>query len=155
MKAKDYFKGECMSKLKVGDEIVCEHRTEGVNNYLVPNTIYTENWLKLVARKSMKKSAEHIREEILSIDYLIEKSKNDIEEAEKKREALIEQLREKVAMRIAQTLSVEDVRVGEPLILTGNSLNDFIHTGSAVVVELNDKGEIPFKVRSLATGKTG
>ena len=108
-----------MSKFKVRDEIVCEHRTDGVNNYLVPNTIYTENWLKLVARKSMKKSAEHIREEILSIDYLIEKSKNDIEEAEKKREALIEQLREKgfllnekVALRVAPTLSVEDVRVG-------------------------------------------
>ena len=111
--------------------------------------------------KKYEKSAEHIREEILSIDYLIEKSKNDIEEAEKKREALIEQLREKgfllnekVALRVAPALSVEDVRVGEPLILTENSLNDFIPAGSAVVVELNDKGEIPFKVRSLATGKT-
>lgn len=146
----------------VGDEIVCEHHTEGVNNYLVPNTIYTENWLKLVARKSMKKSAEHIREEILRIDTLIEKSKKNIEEAEKKRESFVEQLREKGFLLYEKDivdhgnpdLSIEDIHVGDTLILTGRSYNSIISCDSVVVVRYNDKLGIPLFVRCVESGET-
>ena len=97
--------------------------------------------------KKYEKSAEHIREEILSIDYLIEKSKKDIEEAENKRESLVEQLREKGFLlyekgsecHSSTTLSVEDVHVGDHLILAGNSRNYLIRQGRIVSVEVNDK----------------
>ena len=113
-------------------------------------------------RDSVEQSAEQIKEEIFRINTSIEKSKKDIEEAEEKRKSLVEQLREKgfllyekdSAGQRCESLSVEDVRVGEPIILTRNSLNDYIPSESSVVVELNDKSEIPFKVRCLASGKT-
>ena len=120
-------------------------------------------WVEVVPYKngSAEQSAEQIREEILRIDTLIEKSKKDIEEAEKKRESFVEQLREKGFLLYEKgsechrstTLSVEDVHVGDHLILTGNSLNGLIHSGSAVVVKRNDESEIPFKVKCLDTGK--
>ena len=112
--------------------------------------------------KKYEKSAEHIREEILSIDYLIEKSKKDIEEAENKRESLVEQLREKGFLLYEKgsechrstTLSVEDVHVGDHLILAENSRNDLIRQGRTVSVEVNDKSGLPFYVRCLSTGET-
>ena len=109
----------------------------------------------------MKETAEQIREEIIRIDALIEKSKKDIEEVEKKRESLIEQLREKgfllyekdSAGQCVQSFSVEDVRVGDHLILAGNSCNYFIRQGSIVSVEASDKSGLPFHVRCLSTGQ--
>ena len=109
--------------------------------------------------KKYEKSAEHIREEILSIDYLIEKSKKDIEEAENKRESLVEQLREKGFLLYEKgsechrstTLSVEDVHVGDHLILAGNSRSYLIRQGCIVSVEDNDKSDLPFVVRCLST----
>ena len=109
----------------------------------------------------MKETAEQIREEIIRIDALIEKSKKDIEEVEKKRESLIEQLREKgfllyekdIAGQCVQSFSVEDVRVGDHLILAGNSCNYFIRQGRIVSVEASDKSGLPFHVRCLSTGQ--
>ena len=108
----------------------------------------------------MKETAEQLREEILRIDTLIEKSKKDIEEAEKKRESLIEQLRERgfllyekdSAGHCVTSFSVDDVRVGDHLILAGNSRNYLIRQGRIVTVEVNDKSDLPFGVRCLSTG---
>ena len=157
------------SLVKVGDIVkVIETDTLENEDYVrVTNSGNGEShWLsckrfKLVARKSMEKSAEQIREEILRIDTLIEKSKKDIEEAEKKRESFVEQLREKGflfyekegAFRCAPTLSVEDVHVGDHLILTKDSYNYLIRQGSIVSVEVNDTSGLPFCVRCLSTGK--
>ena len=108
----------------------------------------------------MKETAEQLREEILRIDTLIEKSKKDIEEAEKKREYFVEQLREKgfllyekdSAGHCVTSFSVDDVRVGDHLILAGNSRNYLIRQGRIVTVEVNDKSDLPFGVRCLSTG---
>ena len=108
----------------------------------------------------MKETAEQIREEIIRIDALIEKSKKDIEEVEKKRESLIEQLREKgfllyekdSAGQCVTSLSVDDVHAGDHLILAGNSRNYLIQQGRIVSVEVNDKSGLPFGVRCLSTG---
>ena len=108
----------------------------------------------------MKETAEQIREDIILIDTLIEKSKKDIEEAEKKRESLVEQLREKGFLLYEKgsechrstTLSVEDVHVGDHLILAGNSRSYLIRQGRIVSVEVNDKSDLPFGVRCLSTG---
>lgn len=109
----------------------------------------------------MKETAEQIREEIIRIDALIEKSKKDIEEVEKKRESLIEQLREKGFLlygkegmrRYVPPLSIEDVHVGDKLILTWWSYNGIIRYDSVVVVGDNDKSEIPLFVRCIKSGK--
>ena len=119
------------------------------------------DWFKLYVKESMVGTAEHIREEILRINTLIEKSKKDIEEAEKKRESFVEQLREKgfllyekdSAGQCVTSFSVDDVHVGDHLILTGNSRNYFIQQGRIVSVEVNDKSGIPFHVRCLSTGQ--
>ena len=111
--------------------------------------------------KEMKETAEQIREEIIRIDALIEKSKKDIEEVEKKRESLIEQLREKgfllyekdSAGQCVTSFSVDDVHAGDHLILAGNSRNYLIQQGRIVSVEVNDKSGLPFGVRCLSTGK--
>ena len=117
-------------------------------------------WFQLYSVIDMKETAEQIREDIILIDTLIEKSKKDIEEAEKKRESLVEQLREKGFLLYEKgsechrstTLSVEDVHVGDHLILAGNSRNDLIRQGRIVSVEVNDKSDLPFGVRCLSTG---
>lgn len=119
-------------------------------------------WVEVVPyeKGSAEQSAEQIREEILRIDTLIEKSKKDIEDAEKKRGSLIEQLREKGFLlyekegvcRCAPTLSVEDVHVGDHLILTKDSHNFRIQQGCIVSVEVNDKSGLPFRVCCLSTG---
>ena len=109
----------------------------------------------------MKETAEQIREEIILIDTLIEKSKKDIEDAEKKRESFVEQLREKGFLlcekegvcRCAPTLSTEDVHVGDKLILTEFSRNSVIPQDSAVVVELVYKSDPPFLLCYLSNGK--
>ena len=108
----------------------------------------------------MKETAEQLREEIIHTGVLIEKAKKDIEEAEKKRESLVEQLREKGFLLYEKgsechrstTLSVEDVHVGDHLILAGNSRNYLIRQGRIVSVEVNDKSDLPFGVRCLSTG---
>lgn len=123
---------------------------------------WNNKWFKSVARKSMKESAEQIREEILRIDTLIEKSKKDIEEAEKKRDSLIEQLLEKGFLLYEKDIvyhgnpdpSVEDIHVGDILILTGWSHNCIISFDSVVVVGDNDKSEIPLFVRCIKSGET-
>lgn len=109
----------------------------------------------------MKEAAEQLREEILRTGALIEKAKKDIEEAENKRESLIEQLREKgfllyekdSAGQCVTSFSVDDVHVGDHLILTGNSYSYLIQQGHMVSVEVNDKSDLPFVVRCLSTGK--
>lgn len=119
------------------------------------------DWFELYVKESMVDTAEHIREEILRINTLIEKSKKDIEEAEKKRESLVEQLREKGfllcekegACRCAPTLSTEDVHVGDKLILTRFSCNSVIPQGSVVFVELVYKSDPPLLLCYLLNGK--
>lgn len=119
------------------------------------------DWFELYVKESMVDTAEHIREEILRINTLIEKSKKDIEEAEKKRESFAEQLREKgfllyekdSAGYCVTSFSVDDVHVGDHLILTKDSRNYLIQQGCIVSVEINDKSSLPFSVRCLSTGK--
>lgn len=114
----------------------------------------------IYTKKETERTAEQLREEILRTGTLIEKSKKDIEEAENKREALIEQLREKGFLlyekdsvgHCVTSFSVDDVHVGDHLILAGNSRNYLIRQGRIVSVEVNDKSDLPFKVRCLSTG---
>lgn len=118
-------------------------------------------WFQLCSGTDMKETAEQIREEIIRIDTLIEKSKKDIEDAEKNRDSLIEQLREKGFLlyekegvcRCALTLSTEDIHVGDKLILTGFSRNSVIPQGSVVFVELVYKSDPPFLLCYLLNGK--
>ena len=172
-----------MSNFKVGDKVICIEKDEQVawENRIEFGAVYSVNEVfegisgqmvyvgngrkvysrrfKLYEEKEMEQPAEQIREEIFHIDTLIEKSKKDIEEAEKKRDSLIEQLREKGFLlyekegvcRSARVLSVEDVHVGDFLILTGNSYNSLIQQGRVVSVEVNDKSGIPLSVRCLST----
>ena len=118
------------------------------------------SWFELYKEGDMADAAEQIREEIIRIDTLIEKSKKDIEEAEKKREYFVEQLREKgfllyekdSAGQCVTSFSVDDVHVGDHLILAGNSRDYLIQQGRVVSVEVNDKSGLPFGVRCLSTG---
>lgn len=151
-----FCKGEVVTVLQKHSE-ECFRCTNGlVGAFLSPEEfeIYKES--------DMEKSAEYIREEIIRIDTLIEKSKKDIEEAEKKRESLIEQLREKGFLLHEKDtvyhgnldLSVEDIHAGDKLILTGWSHNGIISYDRVVVVRDNDKSEIPLFVRCVESGET-
>ena len=172
-----------MSSFKVGDKVVCIETDkqacwvnriefgavyfvievfEGLGSHMVRvdggQSVYAKRF-KLYEDKEMEQTAEQIRKEILRMDARIEEAKKDIEEAEKKRESLIGQLREKGfllygkegASLCGTPLSVEDVRVGDHLILTGTSRNYLIREGNIVSVEVNDKSSLPFYVRCLST----
>ena len=142
-----------------------EHCLERIKQGFASSEVWKQcwevGWFQLYSGIDMKETAEQIREEIIRIDALIEKSKKDIEEVEKKRESLIEQLREKgfllyekdSAGQCVTSFSVDDVHVGDHLILAGNSRNHLIQQGRIVSVEVNDKSSLPFCVRCLSTGK--
>ena len=137
-----------------------ERIKQGFASYEGWKQCWEVGWFQLYSVIDMKETAEQIREDIILIDTLIEKSKKDIEEAEKKRESLVEQLREKgfllyekdSAGQCVTPLSVDDVHAGDRLILTKDSHNFRIQQGCIVSVEVNDKSGIPFGVRCLSTG---
>lgn len=118
---------------------------------------WSEEHFKLV-EENEEMTAEQIREEILRMDSRIEEAKKDIENAEKERSVLVEKLREK-GFELSGKMqdrdcgynvcTVDNVKEGDILILTEESWNNDIPSGSQVRVIKNDFSDIPLKIKTL------
>lgn len=125
-------------------------------------------WTEVIHLKSVKKSpmpeketemtVEQIREEIFRMDSRIEEAKRDIENAETERNSFVEKLREKGfelsgKMQVTDggynVCTVDNVKEGDILILTEESWNNDIPSGSQVRVIKNDFSDIPLKIKTL------
>ena len=117
--------------------------------------LYEEKETEMALTNEM--TAEQIRNEILRIDVRIEEAKKDIENAENERNSLVEKLREKGfelsgKMQVRDggynVCTVDNVKEGDILILTEESWNNDIPSGSQVRVIKNDFSDIPLKIKT-------
>lgn len=175
-----------MSKFKIGDKVVGaelrnEYGTPYLHNYLSVGRVYTilgvsgtlvsiiddygvtnawtQDWFELYEEKEKEMNVEQMRDEVVRIDKRIEEANKDIANAQKEREALVENIREKgfvLADETAFPVGEDSVlKVGDFVIITGYSphRHNSNYTGYIGFIREIDGAGIPYRVE-ISVGHT-